>query len=225
MGRDFEHLFGSLVGASIILIGVVFLAVVVTPMFLLGIAVYVGVRLWLESPARLERLARAETLRLYHHALAGQVSLDETEIEAALAKHWVPSTADVLRIQLLEFGAALFAAEGLSPDIPPPPELCNTVEGGRYRDLLARQGQARNDRQMLLSALDVISQALSPITRAAPPMDGDVLVPVTQFLAPLGPTIAQVISPFFQDTGYNHFKAPGKHRAISWTPTCAKHIV
>ncbi|MEL6465499.1 MAG: DUF87 domain-containing protein [Pseudomonadota bacterium] len=207
MDRNFEHLFSSLVGASIILIGLVFLAVVVTPMFLLGIAVYVGVRLWLESPARLERLARAETLRPYHHALAGQVSLDKAEIEAALAKHWGKSMPDVLRAQLIEFGVALFDAEGLSPDTPPPPELCNTVEGGRYRDLLARQGQARNDRQMLLSALDVISQALSPIARAVPPMDGDVLVPVTQFLTPLGPTIGRIISPFFQDTGYNHFKA------------------
>lgn len=41
MDRNFEHLFSSLVGASIILIGLVFLAVVVTPMFLLGVAMYV----------------------------------------------------------------------------------------------------------------------------------------------------------------------------------------
>jgi hypothetical protein len=60
---------------------------------------------------------------------------------------------------------------------------------------------------MLVSALAVISEALAPIARAAPPMQGDVLVSVQQFVTPLGPTIDQVITPFFQDNGYNHFKA------------------
>ncbi|WP_299829321.1 type IV secretory system conjugative DNA transfer family protein [uncultured Roseobacter sp.] len=207
MGRDFGDLFSGLVGAAIICVGLIILAVIVTPLFLLGIAAYVGVRLWLESPVRLERLAKAETMQLYHHAMAGQVSFSDAEIEAAVAQHWPTSTPEALRVQLLDIGRTLFDAEGLSPDIPPPPELCNTVEGGRYRDLLARQGQARNDRQMLVSALDVISQALAPVTEAAPPMEGDVLVSVEQFLTPLGPTIDRIVAPFFQDTGYNHFKA------------------
>lgn len=207
MDRDFGQLFGSLVGASIILIGLVILAVVVTPMFLLGIAVYVGVRLWLESPARLERLAYEETLQLYQHAKAGQVVLSDVEIDAALSATWPSATPEALQEQLLEIGRALFDAEGLNPEIPPLPSLCNTVEGGRYRDLLARLGQARNDRQMLLVALGTISEALCPIAQAAPPMEGDVLVPVSQFLTPLGPTIDAIVSPFFQDTGYNHFKA------------------
>lgn len=207
MGREFSDLFGSLVGAAIIVVGLLVMAMIVTPLFLIGIAVYVGVRLWLESPVRLERVAHEETMRLYHHALAGNVQLSEQELDAHLSAHWPPNTPEALRIQLLEVGRDLYAAEGLSPQIPPPPELCNTVEGGRYRDLLARQGQARNDRQMLVSALDTISAALAPIARAAPPMDGDVLVSMSQFLTPAGPVVDEVITPFFADTGYNHFKA------------------
>ena len=106
----------------------------------------------------------------------GQVQLSDAEIDAALSDRWPSTTPEPLRIQLLELGRELYADEGLSPDIPPPPTLCNTVEGGRYRDLLAKQGQARNDRTMLVSALAVISEALAPIARAAPPMQGDVLV-------------------------------------------------
>ncbi|WP_299742575.1 DUF87 domain-containing protein [uncultured Tateyamaria sp.] len=206
MGRDFGDLFGSVFGAAIIVVGFLIAAAILTPFFLIGIAAYVGIRLHLESPTRLERLAREETMRLYQHAMAGRVSLSEAEIKTVLASHWPTSTPEALRVQLFEVGVALFEAEGLSPDIPPPPELCNTVEGGRYRDLLARQGQARNDRQMLISALDVISLALAPVAQAAPPMEGDVLVGIEQFLTPLGPTIDQIVSPFFQDTGYNHFK-------------------
>ena len=105
------------------------------------------------------------------------------------------------------WGKMLFEAEGLAPEIPPIPELCNTVEGGRYRDLLARQGQARHDKGMLLAALSVIGRSLEPVARAVPDMEGDMLVGVEQFLTPLGPTIDEIISPYFEDTGYNHFKA------------------
>jgi len=38
-------------------------------------------------------------------------------------------------------------------------------------------------------------------------MEGDVLVSVEQFLSPAGPAVDQIITPFFADTGYNHFKA------------------
>ena len=42
--------------------------------------------------------------------------------------------------------------------------------------------------------------------RAAPPMDGEVLVEVTQFLHPLGQAVQDVIAPYFRDNDYNHFK-------------------
>ena len=86
------------------------------------------------------------------------------------------------------------------------PALCNTVEGARYRDMLARSGQARSDRVMVLSALDVISDSLGTIAQAVPPIEGDVLVDVTQFMHPLGQAVQNVIAPFFADNDYNHFK-------------------
>ena len=207
MGREFGDLFGGLVGAAIIVIGLLLAAAIITPLFLIGVAAYVAFRLWNESPARAERLARAETMRLYTHAQRGQVQFSDDAIDLALSQRWPVSTPEPLRAQLLAAGRALFADEGLSPDIPPPPELCNTVEGGRYRDLLAKQGQARNDPQMLQAALEVISQALAPVAKAAPPMAGDVLVSVSQFLTPHNLVVDQIVTPFFQDNGYNHFKA------------------
>jgi hypothetical protein len=206
MGHGFSDLFSSLLGSAIIVIGLLLAAMIITPLFLIGIAGYVAFRLWNENPARAERLAREETMRLYSHAQRGQVQLSDDEIDAALSESWPATTPEPLRIQLLGVGRDLFAAEGLSQDIPPPPELCNTVEGGRYRDLIARQGQARHDRNVIVSALGSISQALAPIARAAPPMQGDVLVSMEQFLTPLGPTVDEVITPFFADNGYNHFK-------------------
>ena len=43
MGREFGDLFGSLVGAAIIVTGLLLAAVIITPLFLIGIAGYVAV--------------------------------------------------------------------------------------------------------------------------------------------------------------------------------------
>jgi len=60
----------------------------------------------------------------------------------------------------------------LSPDIPPPPPLHNTVEAARYHDQLARVETARRDPEMAREAMQTISESLVPIAKAAPPMCG-----------------------------------------------------
>jgi hypothetical protein len=200
----FEDLSGSILGLVVIALFLV-LAVIVTPLFLIGAVIYVVFRLYRDSSARLERLARNETMLLYHHALAGQVTFSDDELENALTRTWPPETPEPVRLQLLEIGRTLYADEGLSPEVPPPPAICNTVEGARYRDQLARLGQARGDRVMAISALAMISESLAVIARAVPPLSGDVLVNVSQFLHPLGQAVEQVIAPFYTDNDYRHF--------------------
>lgn len=172
------------------------LAIFLTPTLLVGIPAYLAYRLYSESPRRAERLARDETMTLYHHALAGRVVLTEADVDAALSRTWPPDMPETLKLQLLGIGRALFADEGLSPEVPSPPALCNTVEGARYRDQLARLGQARADRVMVETALSQIGASLGTIARAVPPLSGDVLVGVSQFLAPLGQAVEAVIAPF-----------------------------
>lgn len=191
----FEEIFQSSFGLFIVIL-LLILAMVVTPFFLVGAAAYIGIRLYLESPQRLERLARDETMLMYKHAVSGSVRLTSDEVDAALSRLWPVDMPDPLRIQLLEVGRALFADVGLSPQVPPPPALCNTVEGARYRDALARMGQARTDRVMVDAALAQIGASLSVIAHAAPPIEGDVLVGITQFLHPLGQAVEDVIAPF-----------------------------
>ncbi|MCF6272813.1 MAG: hypothetical protein L3J37_06415 [Rhodobacteraceae bacterium] len=59
---------------------------------------------------------------------------------------------------------------------------------------------------MVLSALETISESLATIAVVAPPIDGDVLVEITQFAHPLNHAVQNIIAPFFQDNDYNHFK-------------------
>jgi hypothetical protein len=204
-GRASES-FGGLILTLLILAVILILAVFVSAFALVAVPAYVGFRLWKENPRRLERLARDETLILYNHACAGTVCLSEADIEEALARHWPDDLPPSLRIQLLDVGKTLFKQEGLSSEIPPLPALCNTVEGARYRDLLAKAGQARNDPVMVAEALETISLALAPIADAVPAIEGDVLVEVTQFTHPLGQTVQNVIAPFFADSDYMLFR-------------------
>jgi hypothetical protein len=204
--REIKEFFNSTLGLGVLFVFLL-LGVVVAPMFLIGAAVYVMGRLYLENPRRLERLARQETELLYQHAMAGQVILDRTDIDDLLYATWPADLPFETKAQLLDIGHALFADERLSPEVPPVPALCNTVEGARYRDLLARLAQARTDRVMVTAALAQIGESLAVVARAVPNLSGDVLVGVSQFLEPLGPTIEAVIAPFYRDTGYIHFKA------------------
>ncbi len=139
-----------------------------------------------------ERLAREETMVLYNHAVAGTVRLSDHDIETALTQHWPPDLPAPLKVKLLDVGKGIFQQEGLIPDVPPLPALSNTVEGARYRDMLAKARQARSDRVMVMSALEIISQALAPIANAVPPIEGDVLVEITQFTHPLGHAVQNV---------------------------------
>jgi hypothetical protein len=206
-GRSFaQSLEGVILIWSLVIGTLILAAFVLTPVALVGIPAYVGYRLWRDSPARAEKIARAETEALYNHALSGRVEISEADIDQELAAHWPSDMPHVLRFQLLALGREIYAAEGLSPEIPPPPALCNTLEGGRYRDQLAHLGQVRHDRGMGLAALDMISRSLAPIARAAPSLEGEVLVEVTQFLDPLGSTVEAIVAPFFEDSPYALFR-------------------
>ena len=205
--RGVSEDFGGLLLSFVVLGIVLSIAVLLSTFALVAVPAYIGYRIWKDSPARLERLARKETELLYEHALDGSVRLSEQEIYSALMRHWPPDMPETLRMQLLNIGKAIFEQEGLMPYVAPPPALCNSVEGARYRDMLAKAGQARTDPVMIGQALDIIGQALAPIASAVPPIEGDILVEVTQFTHPLGQTVQNVIAPFFQENDYMLFKA------------------
>lgn len=213
-----DDIAGLILTAAVIAL-LLFLTVVVTPIAFAGIAGYVGYRLYKESPRRAERIAREETMALYRAAQSGRVSLSEAEIDSELQSAWSPKTPTALRAQLLEVGRELFAMEGLSPDIPPPPALHNTVEAARYRDQLARLETVRRDRGMAEEALKTISASLAPIAQAAPPMEGAVLVDVSQFLDPLGDTVQAVIAPYFWERDYDLFKPLRERLSLSLQAT------
>ncbi|WP_425416881.1 type IV secretory system conjugative DNA transfer family protein [Oricola indica] len=195
-------------GAFVLFLGLallIVLALFVTPIALVGIPSYLFYRFWRDHPARLERLAREQTEALLASVRNANVVFTETEIERALLAEVPAKTPPAVRAQLAEMGKRLFEAEHISADIPPPPPVLNSIEGARYRDMVARAAQAGLDRNMAISALATISRSLAAIARDLPAMEGELLVPAAQFLDKTNLIVADVIAPFFEQNDYNHF--------------------
>ena len=102
-----ESFEGRIVIGAVILGLLVRVAILLTPVLLVGVPAYIGYRVWYDSPARAEKIARQETEALYNYAMSGRVVLTEAEIQRALTKHWPVDMPNALRIQLLELGRGL----------------------------------------------------------------------------------------------------------------------
>lgn len=195
----------TFLAAIVFLALLISLALVVTPYILISIPAFIGYRLYIDSPARHERIAKADTMAFLGHAQAKVIEFDDDEVEDLLTATWPRDMPTSLRVQLLDVAWQLLDDEGLLDEIPPPPALHNTVEAARYRDQLARLGQVRNDPELTYTAIETIGQALEPVASAVPALAGDVQVSVAQFLAPLGDRIEKIVSPFFLEADYHLF--------------------
>ncbi len=94
-----------------------------------------------------EEAAQKRTLEMYERVLS-QTRL--TEIE------WN------LPYRLEQVAEDIIAFEELNPEIDPPPSICNSIEGARYRDYLSKMGGLNQSRLDDIQA--AIEEALSPFS-------------------------------------------------------------
>ena len=93
-----------------------------------------------KSPTAKERQAKALTEQLYRATKAQFTTIDiPTFIGNRIGR---PSEDDPNSVTRFEIASRLVAFENLDHYPPKPPELCNTVEGGRYRDFLNQTSPA-----------------------------------------------------------------------------------
>ncbi len=192
--------------AIMILVVVALAGVFITPIALVGIPAYFAYRIYRDSPTRHERLAKEQTDTLFKAIQEANVVLDDEEIEDVLLAEVPAGTPRIVQEQLIAIGQDLYRSENITADIPPPPPLHNTVEGARYRDMISRTAQASMDRNMAMSALATIAKTLGVIAREVPAMEGELLVPITQFLERPNNIVEELIAPFFAENDYQHFK-------------------
>ncbi len=202
-GDDF---FGPMAGAFI-LAAVAGAVIFLTPFAAGGLLIFAGWHVYKNNPARKERLARERTMALYRQATQQLLPGRQADLESELCYHLPGNTPESVREQLLDIGYELIAQENIIRDVPEPPAVCDSVEGGRYRDMLIRITQSKQDPVMTQQAARAISLSLAYVAQHAPPIESELSVPVVAAMDNLSVAVDELIDPFWlEDNDYGHFK-------------------
>lgn len=199
--------------------GVVPVAILVIAIFAgfyILILVAVGGAFWLawklyqnyeHSPARQEERARSEAQQLYEAVRARErPPLDKITFGKGVARHIRTNVPDVVFEAAIEAALEIYDAEDMRGDIPPPPPICNSIEGARYRDQLSKIGAI--DESQVKAVQQTLGEAMmacfGELTDAD---DGDSLlaVPLHTFISDHAVVVSAVVSEFLHSPAKAHF--------------------
>lgn len=159
------------------------------------------------SPEVLERKARERTHALYLEATAKVKPVDKVEfgkgVFAALRSDVPGPVIDAA----LEASLDMFDVEGWGAGIPDPPVVCNSMEGARYRDYIAKVSAITPDDIRAIQR--TIAESLNQALDCAPPeQEGDAFVtqPLEAFAPNLPLVVERAVLPYFESGVSHHFK-------------------
>ena len=100
---------------------------------------YRGYRLYQNRPSKLEADAHEETYRLYRECVSiRQRSLSKYDFGMIVAERLVDPIPDAAQSAAIVLALELYDREDFMGESPPPPTVCNSLEGARYRDMLTK---------------------------------------------------------------------------------------
>lgn len=168
---------GDVIGLTLIAISVGFLFIagmMLVPVVAASIIGYGAYRRWRSSPKVREREAREHTLTLYEQARhrTGMVKTDLTSLVRNVPSHY--------REPVLICALELLKDDYVGDDLPPPPAICNSIEGARYRDYLSRvTGSSLTSER----AARAVREAFSPVLSRLSNGDSDLSVRAADLLS------------------------------------------
>jgi len=176
----------------------------------------VGVAGWLaykwrhNSASALERKAREHTQALYREALAMTPRIpDREEWELQILRRLPGDLPNGIIDAMLQAALDLYDLERFDSQLPPPPLVCNSVEGARYRDFLSNYTSKVRHPAIADTARDIIVEACLALADRLPSLgDGGDLkfqVPLRYLVRERNRAVQEVILAFFaqeaQDIG------------------------
>ncbi|MGF1610379.1 MAG: hypothetical protein ACFCUQ_13345, partial [Kiloniellales bacterium] len=196
--QDVKAIAGLIIGAASLVL-LVYASVFLIP---LAALVFVG---WLihyslhKSPKALEQKAREHTHQLYQEALERYHFKDSTEFAAEILTR-LPEVPTEIGACLGEVAIALYENEHY-PSVPEPPLICNSIEGARYRDLLAKLTSHDAKR-----AADIVTESLATFVSYMPDMGHLGEGTLQASLVPDPEAVLQTILPFYEDTTFSNLR-------------------
>jgi hypothetical protein len=183
-------------GAISIVIGLTIFGLLLMIVILLPLAAIAAV------PLAIVVGVRAQTLKLYNEV--AQVTLpSEQEVKKRLYGELPDHLPDDVALTFLDHGYNIVRSELEVVSVPPPPLICNTIEGARYRDMLSKVGAQTS--AVVNEVIGAVADSLYQITATLPTeMTGRLRAPLRSRLPKLNLAVSNAINPFFRLEG--HFK-------------------
>ena len=149
------------------------------------VAIAGGILYWYKSPHAQEQRARKHTHALYEDVKQRISVISKQEFRRAVIDGLPQgSTLDVLRADIQIICEKLYEDERFN-NLHPPPEVCNSLEGARYRDYLSKQSTKENDESIRV-AIDCLVYNFTRFLDHLPVLpsgEGLFEVPLSSYLA------------------------------------------
>lgn len=186
-----------------LLLGVLLSLIFILPMLAVAAVPFGALVLlwrWIDnSEARQEWKSRKHTLQLYNQ-VQGQPLPKREVIEVTLKEYLEPCTDEFVAI-----GTELVLNELASGEIPPPPAICNSIEGGKYRDMLSKMGAQNN--QHTGQIIGTVVESLNTLLPSLPHEPSPLSQPASQVLGDQLPqALTEVILPYYKSDEFNSLK-------------------
>ena len=178
---------------------------VALPLIAVGFGGWIFYKWKFHSPAALEKQAQEHTHQLYNALVSQRREVpSDVDFGKAIVRALPESLHEELSDRMIEVILELYDAEGFEQDIPPPPAVCNSLEGARYRDFLSSQSAKLNSLEAARIAERVIVDAFESFHYAIPDLtegeDNLFTLPLSYFLGErIGQGIESLILPFFTE--------------------------
>ena len=175
------------------------------PLIALGFGGWMYYKWQFHSPAGRERQAKQHTDELYRAARTHLVDLPENDTFCAPIHRKVAQfMPEAVAESCMTAAAILYDAEKFDGDIPPPPAICNSMEGARYRDFLSAHAakltnpiSTRLAQETLITSFSGLLQYLPDIEDAD---DAFFTMPLRYCLGDhIGKALEAIIFPLYSD--------------------------
>ncbi len=177
-------------------------------------AIYCGYVLYQQSPAVKERKAKKHTHDLYNVATQhGSVVPDKMEFGRRVYKLMPEGLPDNVENDMLAAALTLYDAELFAVEIPPPPAICNSIEGARYRDFISSQSAKQGNEGAAHVAVQTIVESIGRFLAHVPEVrydkGVDLSVPFLSVVEHPGEAIEALILPYYGErpTEFGLFRA------------------
>lgn len=157
-----------------------------------------------KSPSALERKSRDHTHALYKEALELREKFQPLSPERfayEVVGELVHITLGVEEA-LVDMLMTLYEQDQPN-EIPPPPLICNSIEGGRYRDTLSRITSQLHHSDYTDRSVEALVNALTPLIEAVPEIDDPskehtITIPLASIFTDIREAIYALVSPLYE---------------------------